>query len=59
MGRAGNQTLWDMQKVRHLFTQEVVNEILNVSLLDDVAEDMIVWRDDQNGEYRVKLGTGH
>lgn len=36
-----------------MFTPEVTKNILDVTLLEDVKEDLVVWKKKSNGEYSV------
>lgn len=47
---------WDSNKIGQLFSSEVANEIMQVPLLEEVKEDCLVWKEDQNGIYSVKIG---
>ncbi|KAI5400556.1 hypothetical protein KIW84_065444 [Lathyrus oleraceus] len=52
--RLTNVKQWDVQEIRDVFTHDVANDILKVPLLEDVLEDSMVWKEEQNEVYRVK-----
>lgn len=45
-----------MWVLRDLFDYTVVKDILQVSLVQDVKNDWLVWKEDQNGSYSVRWG---
>lgn len=45
---------WDVQKICLLFNHDVANEILKVPLLEEVSEDCMVWKKEQNENCSVK-----
>jgi hypothetical protein len=50
--------LWDTHRISNLFTHDVAAEILMVpmSLLREVKEDRLVWKEEKDGEYQVRSG---
>lgn len=51
-----NVKQWDAPKIKQMFTHDAVKEILNVPLLEDVGEDYLVQKEEQNGIYSDKIG---
>src|SRR3954465_8530796 len=49
-----NVKQWDTLKIEQLFSYNVVKEIMKVSLLEEVSEDCLVWKEEKNGVYSVK-----
>lgn len=47
---------WDSQKIGQLFFNDVASKIMQVPLLKEVNEDCLVWKEEQNGVYNVKIG---
>ncbi|XP_058783388.1 uncharacterized protein LOC131658070 [Vicia villosa] len=47
---------WNVGKTNQIFDTEGVAVILRVPLIEDVREDMLIWQEEQNGEYSVKSG---
>lgn len=50
-----NVKQYDAHKIKQIFTHDATKEILDVPLFDDVGEDSLVWKEEQNGDYNVKL----
>ncbi|CAK8571882.1 unnamed protein product [Lathyrus sativus] len=48
-----NVKQWNMQVIRELFDLEDAKEILQVSLLEDIKEDIMIWKEEQYGNYSV------
>jgi hypothetical protein len=51
-----NVKRWDENKLRSLFSLEVVNEILALLVLDLVREDKLIWCEENDGVYSVRTG---
>jgi hypothetical protein len=51
-----NVKRWDEDKIRSLFSIEVVNEILAVPVLELVREDKLIWSEENDGVYSVRTG---
>lgn len=51
-----NVKQWNMRVLREMFDCAAVEDIIQVFLVEDVTEDRLVWREEQNGHYRVRLG---
>lgn len=51
-----NAKQWDVQVKNSLFDRTMAVEILKFPLLEDVLEDGLVWKEEQNGVYSVNYG---
>jgi ribonuclease HI len=51
--------MWDSHKVHSLFADSVAKHILNTPLFEEVKEDRLVWKFENNGNYTVKSGYKH
>jgi ribonuclease HI len=51
-----NQKQWDERKITSLFSEAEAKEIMAVPLLDAVAVDKIMWKEERNGVYSVRSG---
>jgi hypothetical protein len=47
---------WDVQKVKYLFNDEMVEKILSMNICQDVREDKLIWEGEKNGLYTVRAG---
>src|SRR6266487_3346185 len=52
----GNYKAWNIAKVRNLFSEDVVERILETPLVSSVCEDKVVCEEERNGCYSVKSG---
>ncbi|GAU44891.1 hypothetical protein TSUD_400540 [Trifolium subterraneum] len=51
-----NYKAWNIAKVRNLFSEDVVERILETPVVISVREDKVVWEEEINGCYSVKSG---
>jgi hypothetical protein len=49
-----NSKSWNEEIVRHIFTEETTQMVLNIPLFPQVTEDNLVWNPEKNGHYSVK-----
>lgn len=49
-----NSKSWNQEVVRHIFTKETSQMILNIPLFPQVTEDKLPWNPEKNGHYSVK-----
>jgi hypothetical protein len=47
---------WDIEKLNSLFSEEEVNRICVVPLLELVGEDKLIWDEEKDGLYSVRSG---
>jgi hypothetical protein len=50
------ERVWDIDKIESLFSNEMVQAILDTPLFAEVQNDRIVWMLERNGRYTVKSG---
>jgi hypothetical protein len=48
--------VWDIDKIKSLFPNDMVQTILDTPLFSEVQNDRITWMMDRNGRYTVKTG---
>ncbi|GAU34017.1 hypothetical protein TSUD_393630 [Trifolium subterraneum] len=51
-----NYNVWNIDKVRNLFSEDVAKRILETPLVSSVHEDKVVWEEERNECYSVKSG---
>ncbi|PNX72494.1 ribonuclease H [Trifolium pratense] len=51
-----NQKQWDESKIASLFLEAEAKNIMAVPLLDAVAVDKIIWKEERNGVYSARSG---
>ncbi|XP_058725499.1 uncharacterized protein LOC131596772 [Vicia villosa] len=51
-----NVKQWNMRLLRDMFDYTTIEEIIQVSLVEDVTEDRLVWKEEENGCYGVRSG---
>jgi len=53
---ADNERVWDIDKIKSLFSNDMVQAILDTPLFAEVQNDSIAWMMERNGRYIVKTG---
>jgi len=53
---ADNERVWDIDKIKSLFSNDMVQAILDTPLFAEVQNDSITWMMERNGRYIVKTG---
>ncbi|CAK8577706.1 unnamed protein product [Lathyrus sativus] len=51
-----NEKQWNLRMIREMFNCAEAEEILWVPLLNEVKEDRMIWKEEQNGSYSMRFG---
>ncbi|XP_058774671.1 uncharacterized protein LOC131648950 [Vicia villosa] len=51
-----NVKQWNMELLRDLFDYTTIEDIIQVPLVEEVTEDRLVWKEEENGCYSVRSG---
>ncbi|KAK2416612.1 hypothetical protein QL285_038996 [Trifolium repens] len=51
-----NMKVWDKNKIESIFPFHIAQWILEIPLFDSLVDDKLVWVDNTNGYYSVKIG---